>query len=88
MVIYHEMNILKFTKVQGATGWFKNCPCQCSMQAGKPIPILSHWCISFHELEDLHFQFVVFPHHGQEWVLLLRGIWSQFCFCTCQCNVI
>ena len=64
MVIYHEMNILKFTKVQGATGWFKNCPCQCSMQAGKPIPILSHWCISFHELEDLHFQFVVFPHHA------------------------
>ena len=38
MVIYHDMNILKFTKVEGATGWFKNCPCQCRMQLANQFP--------------------------------------------------
>ena len=38
MVIYHGMDILKFTKVEGATGSFKNCPCQCRMQVANQFP--------------------------------------------------
>ena len=38
MVIYHDMDILKFTKVEGATGSFKNCPCQCRMQVANQFP--------------------------------------------------
>ena len=38
MVIYHEMNILKFTKVQGTVGWFKNFPCQGRMQVANEFP--------------------------------------------------
>ena len=38
MVIYHEMNILKFTKVQAAASWFKNFPCQCRMQVANQFP--------------------------------------------------
>ena len=38
MVIYHEMNILKFTKFQGAVGWFKNFPCQGRMQVANEFP--------------------------------------------------
>ena len=38
MIIYHDMDILKFTKVEGATGSFKNCPCQCRMQVANQFP--------------------------------------------------